>query len=137
MLEFVLNNWYLFLALAVVLALLLAGPLTRLIHGIQVLGPNQAVLLVNRENGVLVDVCEPNEYREGHIPRAINIPLSQLEERVKELEKYKDRPVVLCCRSGNRSLKAATRLKRHGFAKVYSLAGGLLAWQRENLPVEK
>ncbi len=137
MLEFVLNNWYLFLALGVVVALLLAGPLMRFIRGIQELGPNQAVLLVNRENGVLVDVREPNEFREGHIPRALNIPLSQFKGRVGELEKYKDRPVVLCCRSGNRSLKAAVLLKRQGFAKVYSLAGGLLAWQRENLPVDK
>lgn len=135
--QFVLNHWYLFLALAVVLVLLLAGPLTRLLHGIKLLSPNEAVLLVNRENGVLVDVCEPNEYREGHIPRAVNLPLSQLKEHLDELEKYKQRPVVLSCRSGNRSIKAAIMLKRQGFAKVYSLAGGLLAWQRENLPVEK
>lgn len=86
---------------------------------------------------MLVDVCEPNEYREGHIPRAVNVPLSQLKERLGELEKYKQRPIVLSCRSGNRSLKAAIMLKRQGFTKVYSLAGGLLAWQRENLPVEK
>lgn len=135
--QFVLNHWYLFLALAVVLVLLLAGPLTRLLHGIKLLSPNEAVLLVNRENGVLVDVCEPNEYREGHIPRAVNLPLSQLKEHLGELEKYKQRPIVLSCRSGNRSIKAAIMLKRQGFAKVYSLAGGLLAWQRENLPVEK
>ncbi len=135
--QFVLDNWYLFLALAVVLALLLAGPLMRLLHGIKALSPIEAVLLMNRENGLVVDVCEPNEYREGHIPHALNVPLSQLRGRLNELEKYKQRPLVLCCARGNRSVKAAAMLKRQGFARVYSLAGGLLAWQRENLPVEK
>ncbi len=135
--QFVINNWYLFLALGVVLALLVAGPLRQQLAGIRNLNPAEAIQLMNREDGVVVDVCEPKEFAAGHIVHAINIPLSQLGARARELEKYRERPVILSCRSGNRSLKAALLLHKQGFAKVYSLAGGIAAWQRDNLPVEK
>lgn len=135
--QFVINNWYLFLALGVVLALLVAGPLRQQLAGIRNLNPAETIQLMNREDGVVVDVCEPKEFAAGHIVHAINIPLSQIGARTRELEKYRERPVILSCRSGNRSLKAALLLHKQGFAKVYSLAGGIAAWQRDNLPVEK
>lgn len=137
MTQFILHNWYLFAGVAVVLALLAAGPLTRLLHGIKTLTPAQAVQVVNRQGGVVVDVCEANEYKEGHIPRAVHLPLSGLTGRLHELERYKAKPVIVSCRSGNRSVKGAVMLRKQGFATVYSLAGGLMAWQRDNLPVEK
>lgn len=135
--SFVLKNWYLFLALGVVLSLLLAPLVRQRMSGIRSLVPAEAVQLINRENGVVVDVCEPQEFSAGHIVRALNVPLSALNTRTAELEKYRDRPLILSCRSGNRSLKAAFALRRAGFQKVYSLAGGLIAWQSANLPVEK
>lgn len=135
--QFVINNWHLFLALGVVLALLVAGPLRQQLAGIRNLNPAEAIQLMNREDGIVVDVCEPKEFSAGHIVRAINIPLSQFGARARELEKYRARPVILSCRSGNRSLKAALLLHKQGFARVYSLAGGIAAWQRDNLPVEK
>jgi len=135
--QFVLTNWYLFAALAVVLGLLAAGPVNRLIHGVKTLSPAQAVQLMNRESAVVVDVCEPNEYRNGHIPHALSAPLSGLKNHVKDLEKYRNRPLVVACRSGNRSLKGALILRRNGFSAVYALAGGLAAWERESLPVER
>ena len=135
--QFVINNWHLFLALGVVLALLVAGPLRQQLAGIRNLNPAEAIQLMNRENGIVVDVCEPKEFSAGHIVHAINIPLSQIGARGRELEKYRERPVILSCRSGNRSLKAALLLHKQGFARVYSLAGGITAWQRDNLPVEK
>lgn len=135
--SFVLKNWYLFLALGVVLFLLLAPLVRQRMSGIRSLVPAEAVQLINRENGVVVDVCEPQEFSAGHIVRALNVPLSALNTRTAELEKYRDRPLILSCRSGNRSLKAAFALRRAGFQKVYSLAGGLIAWQSANLPVEK
>lgn len=135
--QFVINNWHLFLALGVVLALLVAGPLRQQLAGIRNLNPAEAIQLMNREDGIVVDVCEPREFAAGHIVHAINIPLAQIGARARELEKYRARPVILSCRSGNRSLKAALLLHKQGFAKVYSLAGGIAAWQRDNLPVEK
>lgn len=135
--QFVVNNWHLFLALGVVLALLVAGPLRQRLAGIRSLTPAEAIQVMNREDGVVVDVCEAQEFAGGHIARALSIPLSNLTARLGEIEKYRQRPIILSCRSGNRSLKAAFMLRKHGFAKVYSLAGGITAWQRDNLPMEK
>lgn len=137
MLQFVINNWYLFVALAVILFLLAAGPLSQQMHGIRNANAAQAIQLLNRENGVVVDVCEPKEFSAGHVPNAINLPLSSLKDRMRDLEKHKNKPIIVSCRSGNRSLKAAVILRKHGFATVYNLAGGLQAWERDNLPLEK
>ena len=93
--------------------------------------------LINHESAIIVDVCEPQEYKSGHIPNAINIPLGHLAGRVKELEKHKAKPILLSCRVGNRSGRGAAILRKHGFEKVYTLAGGFNAWERDNLPVEK
>ena len=135
--QFIINNWYLFLALGVVLTLLVAAPLRQRLAGIRSLTPAEAIQVMNHEDGVVVDVCEPKEFANGHIVHALNIPLSNLSARVGELEKHRQRPIILGCRSGNRSLQAAFLLHKRGFTKVYSLAGGLSAWQRDNLPVEK
>lgn len=135
--QFVLNHWYLFLALVVVLALLVAPNFMQVMHGIKSLTPAQSVLSINRESAVVIDVCEPSEYAGGHVPNAVNVPLSSLAQRLTSLNKYKERPLILVCRSGNRALKAATTLRKSGFPAVYIMAGGQAAWEKENLPLEK
>ncbi len=135
--QFVINNWYLFLALVVVLGMLLANPVRQRLYRVKSASPADAVQIINRQSGVVVDVCEPQEFRNGHIPSALNVPSSGFAAYLKQLEKYKDRPLVVVCRSGNRSLTAAVALRKHGFGTVYLLAGGLAAWQRDNLPLEK
>ena len=135
--KFVANNWYLFVALVVVIYLLLAGPITQILYKIKNVGSAQAIQLVNREAGVFLDVCEPQEFKSAHIPQAVNLPLRTLGENLKHIEKYKAKPVIVTCRSGNRSVKGAILLRKHGFANVYSLSGGLMGWERDNLPVEK
>ena len=135
--QFVLNNWYLFVALGVVVALLLAGPITQLMHGIKNLNPNQAILIINRESGVVVDISEVNEYKTGHVPDSINVPFSQINQQIQLLEKHKNKPLIVVCRTGNRSVRAAATLRKSGFGRVYALSGGVAAWQRENLPIER
>ncbi len=135
--DFAIKYWYLFVALVVVLTLLVLGPVTNILHGIKNVNAWNAVQLINHESAIVVDVGEPHEFKTGHIPRAINIPLAGLGGRVKELEKHKDKPIVLTCKTGNRSGRAAGILRKHGFEKVYTLAGGLMAWEKDNLPVEK
>lgn len=137
MMQFALNNWPLFLALAVVLGLLLGTSLLPIFYGVKTLSVAEAVRLMNHEQGVVVDVCEPVEYRSGHIPNAINAPLSSIKTHLGSIEKHKNRPMIVSCRSGNRSVKGAMLLRKHGFERVYSLSGGLTAWQRDNLPVAK
>jgi len=136
-LQFAIAKWYLFVALAVVVAMLLGDPLTHRLKGVRGVGPMEATRLLNHESAVVVDVGDSGEFEAGHISGAINVPLKTLGDSLKKLEKHREKPLVLVCRSGNRSMRAATILHKQGFAKLYNLDGGLIAWQRENLPLEK
>lgn len=101
------------------------------------LTPGEATLLINREDAHIVDVREVDEFASGHLPEAKNIPASKLADRIAELEKFKDKPILLCCASGMRSGKAGNELKKHGFSKLYNLAGGVDAWVGAGYPVKK
>ena len=81
----------------------------------------------------IVDVREANEWAGGHIPDAIHIPLGQLTQRQKKLDR--SRPVILVCRSGSRSMLGAKMLKEAGFENVKSMAGGIVAWAKDGHPV--
>lgn len=135
--QFVANNWYLILGIVLTLAILAYGPLTQLLHGVRRVGSAEAIRLLNQEKGLLVDVREPDEYRAGHVPNALNVPLSGLASSLKQIEKYKSLPLIICCRTSQRSSRAAITLRKQGFAHVQVLAGGMVAWQGENLPVTK
>lgn len=99
--------------------------------------PLQATLMINREDAVVLDVREAAEYGGGHIPNSRHIPLSQLDKRLPELEKFKGRAIIVSCTRGNRSAAACGRLRRAGFEKVFNLNGGLAAWDEAGLPVTK
>ncbi|AMO24189.1 rhodanese-like domain-containing protein [Ramlibacter tataouinensis] len=96
-----------------------------------------AVQLINRERAVVVDISEPEEFAQGHIGGARNVPLSQLEQRLPEVVKNKTLPVILVCATGARAGRAAATAKRLGYEKAQALAGGLKSWKEANLPVEK
>jgi rhodanese-related sulfurtransferase len=83
----------------------------------------------------IVDVREPDEWAEGHIPGAIHIPLAILARQAANLDPT--RPVITVCRSGNRSLVALKPLRAAGFTDARSLAGGMKAWQAAGQPVER
>ena len=87
-----------------------------------------AALRERGEKHLLLDVREPYELGICQIEGNLNIPLGQLPARVGELAAYKDTLIVSQCRSGARSMKALQTLKKHGFAKVVNLTGGILAW---------
>ena len=135
--DFAIKYWYLFVALVVVLALLILGPAAQMFHGIKNVNVWNAVKLINHESAIVIDVSEQHEFKTGHIPNAINIPVGGLAGRIKELEKHKGKPILLSCRGGNRAGRAAVVLRKHGFDQVYTLAGDLASWERENLPLEK
>ena len=133
--NFLLQNWYLVVA-ALVSGGLLLWPM--LLSGAQggALSPAEAVRLVNREKGVLIDVSEPEEFAKGHVAGARSIPLGQLEGH-KSLPSNKALPLVLVCPTGARASRAAGILRKLGYDKAQALAGGLKAWREANLPVEK
>ena len=99
------------------------------------LTPQNAVHLINRENGVVVDVREALAYGDSHLAGARNIPLAQFESRVSELEKFKNRPIVVYGAGGDAE-RAVKLLKKQGFDKAAGLEGGLKAWTDAGLPVE-
>lgn len=83
---------------------------------------------------LLVDVRTPEEFATGHIAGALNIPLDSLQTRLAEIPS--DQPVVVYCRSGNRSAFAVNILKQAGYTEVYDL-GGIIDWARQGLPITR
>jgi rhodanese-related sulfurtransferase len=80
------------------------------------------------ENVILLDVRQPEEHAEDNIPNSILIPLGELPERINELEAYRDKEIIVYCRSGNRSGQACMFLQMSGFTNPVNLSGGMLAW---------
>lgn len=93
--------------------------------------------LVNRENGVVIDVRSKADFNKGHIHGAINIPLSTVKDRVKDLEKYENTPIIMVCANGISVSAACNTLKKSGLLQVHKLAGGMGSWVGDNLPVVK
>lgn len=134
--DFIIDNWYLFLAASLVLGLLLADPLIKQMGGAKPVSVLEMPQLT-REPSVIVDVSEPAEFKKSHIADAINIPAKKIATDRKKIEKYKKRNLVVVCRMGNKSQAAAKQLLKEGFEKVYTLSGGMAAWEKENLPVKR
>lgn len=100
-------------------------------------GVIEAVQLINRKDALVIDVRDTGEYEAGHIAGARHVPEKQLTERLKELEKFKDRSLIVVCRSGMRSGAAVQVLRRDGFNAAVNLQGGIGAWQQAGMPLEK
>jgi rhodanese-related sulfurtransferase len=90
---------------------------------------------LERLGAQVVDVREPVEFAEGHVPGAINVPQAELAARIGELRR--DRPLALICRSGSRSLRAAQFLRQMGYQQVSNVGGGTEAWERAGKPMER
>ncbi len=99
------------------------------------LTPAGAIQLLNNEDVVLLDVREPAETASGKIAKSIQIPVASVAQRIGELEKHKDKHVIVYCKTGQRSGLACRQLNKAGFDKVYSLSGGIQAWQEAHLPI--
>ncbi len=126
------------LGLALVSGGMLLYPLfTRGMRTAAEVGPSDAVMLINRKDAVVIDVRDESEFAGGHITNARHIPEKQLDERIKELEKLKAKPVIVCCASGRRSASAADTLRKQGFADVVALRGGIGAWVQAGMPLVK
>lgn len=134
--EFIQQNLILIAAAVISGAMLLFTSLRRP-GGANAVSPTQATQLINREDAQIIDVREPDEYVSGHLPESRNIPVSKLEERAGELDKFKDTPLIVVCQTGARSSGASKTLGKLGFAKVHNLEGGVNAWRAAGMPVKK
>ncbi|MET0683048.1 MAG: rhodanese-like domain-containing protein [Casimicrobiaceae bacterium] len=136
-LSFIQTYWYLILALVVSGGLLVWPLVARRISSAKDIGTLEATRLINSANALIVDVRETKEVEGGRLPKAVHIPLSQLDSRGDELSRHAGRPVVAYCMTGSRSSLAAKVLARVGFKDIYQLHGGYRAWKDAGLPVEK
>ena len=134
--EFVQNNLLLVIAAVASGAMLLWSFFGNRISGINQINTLEATRLMN-DDALMLDVREDNEWAVGHIPNAKHIRLGQLSNQLAEIEKFKDKPIVVYCRSGHRSSRACAILKKAGFANPNNLAGGIMAWEQANLPVTR
>lgn len=107
------------------------------IRGIKEVNSAEALQLINHKNALILDVREESEYQTGHILNAKLIPLGRLASRIGELERNREQAIVVVCRSGQRSASACATLGKQGFTQAYNLSGGVNAWQKSNLPLEK
>lgn len=130
-LEFLTQEWILAVALLAVIVMLI-------VHETRKSGPSvtpqQAINLINAEQGVFVDLRDGSDFKQGHIVEAVHIPSAKLAERMVELDKYKQRPVVLVCKMGQQAGAAGKQLKGAGFDKVYKMTGGMMEWTNLQLP---
>ena len=123
---------------AVATGLMLLWPLVmRPFRAGREVGVVEAVQLINRKDALVIDVRDTGEYEGGHIAGARHVPEKQLTERLKELEKFKDRALIVVCRSGVRSSVAVQVLRRGGFSDAVNLQGGIAAWEQAGMPLEK
>jgi rhodanese-related sulfurtransferase len=106
-------------------------------RGVKDVDVAEALQLINHKNALVLDVREDAEYKAGHLLNAKWIPLGKLGDRIGELERYREQNIVVVCRSGQRSASACALLGKQGFAQAYNLEGGVMGWQKSNLPLEK
>jgi rhodanese-related sulfurtransferase len=132
--KFIIDNWMLILMAATSGGLLLWQAIQKNAGG--GVGTAEAVRLINREKGVLIDVCEPSEFAASHAVGARNIPLGSIDGS-KDLPGNKTLPLVLLCASGARAGRAAALLRKAGYAQATAVTGGLAAWREAGLPVDK
>jgi rhodanese-related sulfurtransferase len=96
-----------------------------------------AVQLINRRDALVLDVRASGEYAAGHIANARHIQEAQLADRIKELDKFRSRPIIVSCGTGSRAPGVTGVLRKQGFTEVFALRGGIAAWQQASLPLEK
>lgn len=134
LIEFIANHYLLSGAFLVVLVLLIV---TEGRKAGKALTSQQATVLLNRENAVLVDIRPKKDFAAGHIVDSINIPLDSFATRVVELDKHREKPIILACANGQHAGAASKQLKAAGYANVNRLAHGISGWRADNLPLVK
>ncbi len=92
---------------------------------------------VKNKEWLLLDVRSEEEYQQGHIPGAVNVPYDAIDQYLSSIDGYKNKPVIVYCRSGRRAKLAMKELEDKQFDQLMHLEGDMLGWNERNLPVEK
>ncbi|WP_158367863.1 rhodanese-like domain-containing protein [Candidatus Williamhamiltonella defendens] len=100
--------------------------------------PTEAILMMNKQQALVVDIRAKEEYRKSHIIGSINVEKNNFKNNKSyELEKHKARPIIIVCAHGVSSLTFAKQLYKMDFQKIYSLKEGISGWNKANLPLAK
>ncbi|TYL46797.1 rhodanese-like domain-containing protein [Marinomonas sp. IMCC 4694] len=132
--EFSINHWEM---VGVFFAILITLLFVERKNGAEGLTPAAATTLINNEDAVVIDIRPEKEFSTGHITAAINVPATKMKDNLTRLEKHKDAPIIVVCKSGITAGASAKDLQKAGFSKVYKLQGGIAEWQASNLPLVK
>lgn len=133
-LEFAANHYILF---SLLVALVIAYIVTEMARGGQAVSPQALSALANRENARIIDVRDAAEFKAGHITGSENIPYARIAERLDELKKDLERPIVIVCNLGQVAGTVGRQLKAAGLTRVYKLEGGISNWKGQSLPLVK
>lgn len=136
MFEFIKQN-AIYIGLALGSGIALLWPLLNRSAGVPNISPSEAVLLMNRSKALVLDVRDEAEYVAGHIQGAKHIPVADLLARIKEIEKFKDKPVLVHCQKGMRAKAACSILRSQQFSQLQNLEGGIDSWIEAKLPIVK
>lgn len=135
--QFIAHHPLLIVAFVMIVLALIGLEGSRHFRGYKELSPAGLTQLINRDNALVIDVSALADYEKAHVPGSRHVPPSQFDPESKDLKKARELPVATVCRNGVESGKAARRLVKAGFARVYTLSGGIAAWQRAELPLAK
>ncbi|WP_130619222.1 rhodanese-like domain-containing protein [Dyella amyloliquefaciens] len=135
--EFIGNHLALAALFLVLLLAIIVMEILTLFRKYKELTPAGLTLLINRESPLMIDLSAYADFEKAHVPGSRHVAMSQFDPEQKDLAKAKDLPVVLIDKDGRNTGKAAQRLVKAGFSKVFTLGGGVLAWQQAQLPVAK
>lgn len=134
--EFAGNHMLMVIAFIGTLLMLVYTEISRHNQGFSTISTHDAVSLINNEDAAVVDVSNADVYRKAHISGAWHLPLSQLKNPGKDIEKLKDHPIIVVCKSGTTAQMAASSLVKQGYVSVSLLRGGMSQWISDHLPVK-
>lgn len=132
--EFVVNHYIL---VSLFVAFLVAILILESRRGGAKVSAQTAVTLINKDEAVVVDIRDRKEFGEGRITGSVNIPLNSLKSRASELNKFKDKQIIVADKMGQHSAMAVKQLNAEGFSNVVRLNGGISDWKASNLPLVK
>ncbi|KXF82740.1 rhodanese-like domain-containing protein [Enterovibrio coralii] len=134
--EFVQSNLILSLVWVGLVVALIVSVIKQKTAAYKIVTPNDATVLVNRENGVIVDIRSRDDYRAGHIAGALHVLAKDIKANTfGEIEKHKSDPIIVVCKTGQTAVESANALAQAGFENVNVLKDGLISWNEANLPL--
>jgi len=128
---FVSQQW---LLVSVLLVLIYVFAFTERLRGGKPISAHEVTRLLNSDSGILLDIRESKEFSAGHIAGAINIPMARFSERLSELEKYRDKTIVIADKMGQHAGQVGKQLKQANYT-ARRLQGGVNEWSNQNLPL--